>query len=568
MSAGNIAADNLDDVNNNDAVKEQIFLAFGRNLQTTEIKIYALYERLNALTLLSNNVSWGSARDLTDNAPYEDGVDIVIQAEAELGFRFVEWEIVSGASNLSGIQAGETLNTKTIQITGDVTLRAVFAFVEYNLVVQSEDDDEGTAIDVTNSGPYNSLEQISIRATAKSGYKFTGWSVSGGPVIDLDSDVASQTIKIAGNTVLTARFEKLYTLTLKQNPSAGSSLVGAGTYSEGESTGISISASEPTGWRFSGWEIEGSPDPATTVANLSSKNTIVTLRSNLTLVAKFFQIIELTVETNIPTLTDATVEASSGSQVGETIKVVETDDVQIDTDFNDDILEAGYYFDSWRKANNTHTLGLGDTNKKSRKVQNIKVKKTTTLTAVYSPLKVNVITQHVKEGSTSPFKTTTKQVNYKPTPTSHPWVVQTAPTGHEQPSDVAQAGVYIFLNALWLDFLVSSTYLSDFKNKTGVYHDWVPKGKDIEIALTYPKKRYKVTFEIIGPAGGETYLNGTKLANTVTNKTIDVSHGDDVTFKGVAGFGKEASWKIRKTGPASKMPRSLNAGVYQERFHA
>ena len=92
---------------------------------------------------------------------YYEGDTITIKATANEDFKFVKWS------------DGNTDNPRTLVVTGDVTLSAVFeSTIEVTFTV-STIANNGT---VTGAGIYHKGDTAIFTATANKGYKFVGWS--------------------------------------------------------------------------------------------------------------------------------------------------------------------------------------------------------------------------------------------------------------------------------------------------------------------------------------------------------------------------------------------------------
>ena len=68
---------------------------------------------------------------------------------------------------------GNNQNPRTITVTGNATYTAQFAAYQYQLTVVPDNAQHGSA---NGSGTYNYGQQVSISATANTGYYFTQWN--------------------------------------------------------------------------------------------------------------------------------------------------------------------------------------------------------------------------------------------------------------------------------------------------------------------------------------------------------------------------------------------------------
>jgi uncharacterized repeat protein (TIGR02543 family) len=135
-------------------------------------------------------------------------------------------------------------------------------------------------------GVYNAGTNVTLTATAASGYQFSGWSG------DLTGSTNPATITMGTNKNVTANFTALppqYTLTVN---TVGSGNVTpnppAGVYNAG--TNVTLTAAPASGYQFSGWsgDLTGSTNPATITMD-TAKNvtaTFTALPANSPLVHK------------------------------------------------------------------------------------------------------------------------------------------------------------------------------------------------------------------------------------------------------------------------------------------
>lgn len=126
------------------------------------------------------------------------------------------------------------------------TIVGRFSANKYNVTLQSEDESKGT---VSGSGDYDFASSVKVSATPKEGHSFTGWYDGDTKV----SDSAEYTfIMPAGTVSLVAKFSvNSYTVSLANDPSAGGTSSGAGTYEYGATVVLTSTTNE--GYSFVGW---------------------------------------------------------------------------------------------------------------------------------------------------------------------------------------------------------------------------------------------------------------------------------------------------------------------------
>jgi uncharacterized repeat protein (TIGR02543 family) len=160
-------------------------------------KVVPTYE----LSVLSSDSLLGTASDLTNASPYEVDTVIDISAVPEPGYFFTGWS--SSGGGVFG-NADSTITTFTMP-EQDVTITAKFE-TKYTLTVNVNNAAYGSAVDVSNSGPYFEGETIIISATPLAGYIFTKWTNSSDSLEELYSNY-DNFIMPAENLIVTANFE-------------------------------------------------------------------------------------------------------------------------------------------------------------------------------------------------------------------------------------------------------------------------------------------------------------------------------------------------------------------------
>ena len=178
---------------------------------------------------------------ITNAGRYEHGFEVEIEAIADEGYHFVRWS------------DGDTIPTKILTMTTDVTLSAYFAINVYDVVLSVEN---GV---VFGEGRYNHGTEITIAAFADEGHHFVGWS---------DGDVNMvRTIKVVSDTMLTARFEiEVHRITLSAE---NGEVFGSGEYAYG--TEVELRAVAAKNYHFVGWS-DGDVNAVRTVVVNSDLN--------------------------------------------------------------------------------------------------------------------------------------------------------------------------------------------------------------------------------------------------------------------------------------------------------
>ena len=159
---------------------------------------------------------------------------------------------------------------------GYVAIRHTAAADQASLLVDDITIVEG--VDPANaSGTFNYGETCVVNATPNTGYHFVNWTENGAAV----SSSASYSFTVTSDRNLVAHFSnqtQSYTVSVSANPTAGGTVTGGGTFSQGQS--CTVNATPATGYTFTNWTENG--NVVSTNANYTFNVT-----GNRTLVANF-----------------------------------------------------------------------------------------------------------------------------------------------------------------------------------------------------------------------------------------------------------------------------------------
>ena len=202
---------------------------------------------------------------------YDNGTSVSITATPNEGYEFVGWNGTDMSSS-----------TITITLTANTTIEALFSqvsttttVIQFTLAVSASNG--GTVS--TEGGDFEEGTEVTITATANTGYRFTGWEGS-------DSTSESLTVTLNSDQTYQALFELIpvYTLSVTTSAEGGTVSTEGGDFEEG--TEVTITATANTGYRFTGWEGSDS----------TSESLTVTLNSDQTYQA-LFELIPVSVYT-------------------------------------------------------------------------------------------------------------------------------------------------------------------------------------------------------------------------------------------------------------------------------
>ena len=133
------------------------------------------------LTAIANNAEWGVVEG---GGYYDNGDEATLTATANSGYRFVKWS------------DEVTDNSRTVIVTQDSTFTAIFEANSFAITTAVNDDAMGS---VTEGGEYAYGTEITLTATANSGYRFAQWS-------DGNTD-NPRIVTVTENKTYTAEFE-------------------------------------------------------------------------------------------------------------------------------------------------------------------------------------------------------------------------------------------------------------------------------------------------------------------------------------------------------------------------
>lgn len=193
-------------------------------------------------TITSNDETMGT---VTGSGFYDYRTTLNLSATAFYGYHFARWN------------DGNTDNPRTLVITQDTALTAIFEISSFTITVEAENAQMGS---VSGSGSYNYLSQATIIATAATNYHFEQWSDG--------STTNPRLINVTSDSVFVAQFAEnpTFTITALSADTARGMVYGGGVYHTGERA--SLVASPHEHYYFSHWADGSTQNPRTvTVLN-------------------------------------------------------------------------------------------------------------------------------------------------------------------------------------------------------------------------------------------------------------------------------------------------------------
>ncbi len=210
---------------------------------------------------------------------YTAGTQVTLTATANSGYVFSSW-----SGDLTGTQ-----NPVVITMNSNKSVTANFVqsgSANYTLTINVSPQGSGVVYLNPSGGVYTAGTQVTLTATANSGYVFSSWSG------DLTGTTNHTTITMNSNKSVTANFTQsggssipIYTLTINVTPFGGGSVnlnpIG-GYYQEG--TTVTITAIPNSNYNFNSWsgDLTGQQNPSTIVMNGNKNITAHFIQNGIT----------------------------------------------------------------------------------------------------------------------------------------------------------------------------------------------------------------------------------------------------------------------------------------------
>ena len=236
---------------------------------------------------------------------YDEGVVVNLAAEADDGYRFVNWSgDVSTIANVNGASTVITMNADCSttanfeQITTEQTPPE-----EFDLTTSSE---TGGSVTTPGEGTftYDAGTTVGLVATPANGYQFVNWSGDVDEIANVED--ASTTIITNGDYSITANFEAIptdqYNLTASSTAGGSVASPGEGTFTYDAGRAVGLVATSANGYQFVNWSGD-----VGTVANVNAAATVITMNGDCSITANF--------EQTTPEQFDVTTSSGTGGSV-------------------------------------------------------------------------------------------------------------------------------------------------------------------------------------------------------------------------------------------------------------
>jgi len=211
---------------------------------------------------------------------YDQGIVISLVAEAEEGYRFVNW--TGDVDTIANVNAAST----TITMNGVYSIMATFVAV-YDLTISST---ASGSVTTPGEGTFTYYEGtvVDLVAEAEEGYRFVNWTGDVDTIANVNA--ASTTITMNGDYSIAANFVVVYDLTISSTAGGSVTTPGEGTFIYDTGTVVSLVANPLSGYYFVNWTGDVS-----TVANVNTASTTITMNGDYSITATFVAVYDLTI---------------------------------------------------------------------------------------------------------------------------------------------------------------------------------------------------------------------------------------------------------------------------------
>ena len=207
---------------------------------------------------------------------YEEGMVVQLIAEAEVGYRFVNW--IGDVSAIANVDTAAT----NITMNGSYVITANFVAV-YKLAISST---EGGSVITPGEGTftYDEGTVVDLTSEAEEGYYFDNWSGNASTIVHMNYDTT--TITINDHYSITANFQQIppgqFPLTIHSTTGGVVTIPGEGTSTYDGGTVVNLVTEAEENYRFINWTGD-----VGTVTNVNAAITAITMNDNYSIAANF-----------------------------------------------------------------------------------------------------------------------------------------------------------------------------------------------------------------------------------------------------------------------------------------
>jgi len=203
---------------------------------------------------------------------YDEGTVVDLVADADEGYRFVEW--TGDVGNIADVYAAAT----NITMNGDYSISAEF-IKRHDLTINST---EGGSVTDPGEGTftYDCSDVVDLIAEAEEGYRFVEWTGDVGTIADVEA--AATNITMSGNYSITAEFVAIYDLSISSTGGGSITTPGEGIFTYDEGTVVYLVTEVEEDYRFVEWTGD-----VGTIADVEAAITTITMHDNYEITANF-----------------------------------------------------------------------------------------------------------------------------------------------------------------------------------------------------------------------------------------------------------------------------------------
>ena len=207
---------------------------------------------------------------------YDEGMVVQLIAEAEVGYRFVNW--TGDVSTIANVNATAT----NITVNGSYVITANFVAV-HNLAISSTQGGDVTAPG-EGTFAYDEGTVVDLTAEAEEGYYFDDWT---GDISTVrNPNYATTIVTINDHYSITANFHEIppgqFSLTIRSTTGGVVTIPGEGTLTYDEGTVVDLMAEAEESYRFISWVGD-----VGTITNANAAITSITMNDNYCITANF-----------------------------------------------------------------------------------------------------------------------------------------------------------------------------------------------------------------------------------------------------------------------------------------
>ena len=233
-------------------------------------KLYAITEEFDLQ--ISSGTGGSVSAPGQGTFTYDRGTGVNLVAEAEEGYRFVNW--TGDIATIADVDAAST----TITMNGDYSITANF-MAQYDLTISSS---AGGSVSTPGIGAftYDGGMRVDLVAEAEEGYRFVNWTGDIATIANVSA--ASTTITMDADYSITANFIAQYDLTISSSAGGSASTPGIGSFTYDGGAVVTLVAEAEKGYRFVNWTGD-----VGAVANVNAAQTVITMNDEYSITANF-----------------------------------------------------------------------------------------------------------------------------------------------------------------------------------------------------------------------------------------------------------------------------------------